>query len=330
MKASIQSALANRINAAAKISYRDFELIEDLIQRLKLSSYNFTDDIKSYVKRVDKRKPLGCKFSDLYHALHFNHNLDVFENANVLEIGGALPRAFTQKYLKAKSWTSIEKSGWNHDQGSFSDKSQQVNNPKYVPLKTFEHFSSPSPLQDYLIQRRRRGEIGKQFDVIYSIAAFEHIHDLDKTLDLAYTCLREGGILLAHFSDIWSSKRGHLGETIPHHIKDIYGCHAHLCLNPETMINALMDHSFYDARKARQTADYIYNDEGINRLLVEEYIQIFESSRFSSNYIELFGEIPFENLYCNNPDIVDLIQANYPAAYSSCEGMFFVFKIKFL
>jgi SAM-dependent methyltransferase len=47
------------------------------------------------------------------------------------------------------------------------------------------------------------------FDVICSINAFEHIHNIWKTLDKLYFSLKPGGVLVAVSSPIWPGRIGH-------------------------------------------------------------------------------------------------------------------------
>ena len=314
-------SLTRKINEAAKIKYSEFLLIENTIHQLRKNSYKVTDTIRALSKKIDNEKPLGCKFADIYHSLYFNHKFNnIFKGASVLELGGALPASFSRKYLKVNNWTSIEKSGWNYDHKNSNDGSQHINNAKHISFDFFEHFSPPDPLKDWVQKTTEKMIEPLAFNLVYSIAAFEHIDNLEETLDIAYSCLQPGGALVAFFSEIWSSPGGHLGTTIPGKIKQMYGHHAHLSLNINTMADALTKMCNYSQKDAIKTANYIFKEEGINRLLMEDYLEIFRDSRFKIKNIIPENSIDFNQYYPNNPGIVKLITDNHPKARSSCHG----------
>jgi len=157
---------------------------------------------------------------------------------------------------------------------------------------------------------------GKHFDIIYSIAAFEHIYDLHSCLEAAYTMLSSGGILYSYFTPIWSAPNGSHGFH-PNEISS-YGDHCHLKFNFNSLVSFLVDKYSYSFSQAIAAAHSLYKDSQINRYTYEEYITIFQSLPFSDLKINAFDKQLFSELY--DKDTHDLIKANYPSMFSSARG----------
>ncbi|MGA0198102.1 MAG: methyltransferase domain-containing protein [Prochlorotrichaceae cyanobacterium] len=164
--------------------------------------------------RKDQIEDCQSKFNLSYHVNYAKICQDLvgFENSDVLEVGGSLPPDFVFNYLGAKSWTAIEApsyaesleqaSGLTHTGTIIS----RVQNPEELKFKNYQtdkyrfYLENIEDLPD---------EYSEQFDLIFSIATFEHIHKLPAALDKMFLALRPGGKLFSMFSPIWSAHDGH-------------------------------------------------------------------------------------------------------------------------
>ena len=124
------------------------------------------------------------------------------------------------------------------------------------------------------------------FTSIFSVAAFEHIQNLDQALLELHRVLKDGGVLYAEFGPIWSCSVGHHvyakvnGEEARHWKPGLnpvpnYG---HLFLSPEEMEDKLS--AKVSARLLEAIIEWIYTKEDINRLFYEDYVRILHASPF--------------------------------------------------
>jgi len=124
------------------------------------------------------------------------------------------------------------------------------------------------------------------FTSIFSVAAFEHIQNLDQALLELHRVLTDGGVIYAEFGPIWSCSVGHHvyakvnGEEARHWKPGLnpvpnYG---HLFLSPEEMEDAL--NTKVSAKLLKAIIEWIYVKEDINRLFYEDYVRILHSSPF--------------------------------------------------
>lgn len=124
------------------------------------------------------------------------------------------------------------------------------------------------------------------FTSIFSVAAFEHVQNLDIALLELHRVLKDGGVLYAEFGPIWSCSVGHHvyakvnGEEARHWKPGLnpvpnYG---HLFLSPEEMEDALS--AKVSARLLEAIIEWIYTKEDINRLFYEDYVRILQASPF--------------------------------------------------
>lgn len=126
----------------------------------------------------------------------------------------------------------------------------------------------------------------ESLDAIFSVATFEHIHNLDIAMREFYRVLRPGGMLLSDFGPIWSSSVGHhvyakVGEQEARHWKpglNPVPDFGHLLYSPVEMMIELEGKC--SAELAEAIVEWIYHGKGINRLFFEDYLRIFETSPF--------------------------------------------------
>ena len=156
----------------------------------------------------------GASLSDFFHLMDSN-SVQPFYGKNVLEIGGNISRGFVNELFQPKSWTSIG----CFNNGEKYDERHLLSGPTIETLSTTDIHCNYGfrdfvryvlPLLDH-----------SQFDIVYSVAAFEHIHRLGDCLELLSE-LSPGGLLYSYFTVCWFGPDGHhwgnqrstLGPTI--------------------------------------------------------------------------------------------------------------------
>jgi SAM-dependent methyltransferase len=126
------------------------------------------------------------------------------------------------------------------------------------------------------------------FDFIFSIAAFEHIHDLPRALAEMHRVLVPGGMVYANFGPIWSSGRGHHvvaeadGEVARHNRPETNPLpdFVHLVCGREELAAGLAGAGIRPAL-ARAIVAWVYDGAGINRMCFHEYLEAFRASPFA-------------------------------------------------
>jgi SAM-dependent methyltransferase len=121
------------------------------------------------------------------------------------------------------------------------------------------------------------------FDVVISVAAFEHFFELDLAIEEAYRVLKVGGVLLSNFGPIWSGCWGHHlwiqneGTVYNYNNIDVppYG---HLIMERAEMKVWFKDR--YGDVIAEKAVDYLYDSAEQNRLFFDDYERIFSDSKF--------------------------------------------------
>lgn len=228
---------------------------------------------------------------------HVNHTMGVdrligFRGKTVLEVGGCLPSDFVFDVLKAGSWhgmedlhywASIAESETIADSNYLGRAGSRIAEPVSV-----RYPGGPSHIGRYATLVGRIQDLGPSFndyyDLVYSMAAFEHIHGLDAALISMYRALRPGGVLVSVFAPIWSGPGGHHLPPVagpdgrPINLSELgLSRHAHLLLGPEEMRAALPS---LPEETIKIIVDYIYVSDHINRLFYEDYIRIIERTPF--------------------------------------------------
>lgn len=131
----------------------------------------------------------------------------------------------------------------------------------------------------------------EQFDIVISIDAFEHIHDLPESLDKIYQILKIGGSLMSHFAPIYSCISGchfyydkvYNFDTLKEDLKFI-----HLLYDydeaKEILKNIFTYEKYKDlADKFTETYLYqVYKSSIINRLMYNEHMNIYSNSKFDT------------------------------------------------
>lgn len=244
------------------------------------------------------------KFNLSYHVnfAHICQELVGFENKDVLEVGGSLPHDFVFDYLGVKSWTGIE----TPDYEKSLEEIGGITHTGTI-IKDIQNT------WDYKFKNKQQGtynfyleniedlseEYYNQYDLIFSIATFEHIHKLPLALDKMFLALKPGGKLFSMFSPIWSAYDGHhLPDMVDKQGKKFHFGESpippwgHLLMSPPEMYSHLCQ--FTDKETANLMIYYIYHSPHINRLFTEDYLGYINQSSFVAEKIDLIFTNPID------------------------------------
>ena len=127
----------------------------------------------------------------------------------------------------------------------------------------------------------------EQFSSIFSTAAFEHVNELDKALAEMYRVIKPGGYVYADFGPIWSCSVGHHvcaeadGEEAHHWQpgKNPVPHYAHLLFSRDDLKSKLLNDKV-SQNLSDAIIEWIYEKKEINRLLFEDYTELFNNSPF--------------------------------------------------
>ena len=215
-------------------------------------------------------------------------------------MGGALPDEYVFNTLRANRWVAVE----YHEYRYIQHRNNYNANYSYDNTG-WEGF-----------HQKWKTTNGQSFDVVYSIAAFEHIHNLNGCLESIHEMLCDGGMLYAYFTPIWSSPIGSHGFQ-PKEI-DALGNHCHLLFDFSSIQDHLVGQHVLDKQSACAAAHELYRNNQINRYSFEEYIKIFEASPFREKRVMPIGLAPFDSLYSG--DRLERVKTFHPHMKMSCTG----------
>jgi SAM-dependent methyltransferase len=243
-----------------------------------------------------------------YHLnyLHICQQHIPLRGLDVLEVGGALPASLVIDHLGCNSWTAVEAPAYDHELGSANQFHRNAGDRDHQQA----HASRYRHL--YLDIEEIAQEHYGQYDLIFSIACFEHIHRLPQALRVMHRCLRQGGKLFTMHSPIWSAFDGHhLPIGIPERFDQsnpqqsyVFEPWGHL-LN--SRLQAFQDLTArFDAEFAEEVIYYTYNSDRINRYFSEDYLLVFQASPFVVDHCQLsFPFVP-------PVDIQQALERRYP------------------
>lgn len=206
---------------------------------------------------------------------------------DVLEVGGALPASLVIDHLGCNSWTAVEAPAYDQELGAANQfhRNGQDHENQQKHATTYSHL--------YLDIESIPEEHYGQYDLIFSIACFEHIHRLPQALRVMYRCLKAGGRLFTMHSPIWSAFDGHhLPIEIPARFginniaqQQIFRPWEHLMLTRTQAFKSMKDR--FDAEFAEEIIYYAYNSDHINRYFSEDYLMTIENSLFEIEQYKL-------------------------------------------
>jgi len=199
---------------------------------------------------------------------------------DVLEVGGALPSSLVIDHLGCNSWTTVEAPAYDQELGAANQFHRNLHDQEHQQ----KHASSYKHL--YLDIEAIPEEYFGQYDLIFSIACFEHIQRLPQALRVMHRCLKPGGQLFTMHSPIWSAFDGHhLPIDVPARFEgsqskcsQIFRPWEHLLLTRAQAFDLVRDR--FDAEFAEEIIYYTYNSDHINRYFSEDYQMAFQSSPF--------------------------------------------------
>lgn len=115
------------------------------------------------------------------------------------------------------------------------------------------------------------------FDLIVSVAAFEHIPSPEKCLGEIRRVLKPGGLFMTNFAPIWSGIVGHHCEHWVEDTVKMIPPWGHLYLSYDEMLQHLKNSEGVDSERAKQMCDTIYEDPVINRVDVKRFETMFSN-----------------------------------------------------
>ena len=202
------------------------------------------------------------------------------QGLDVLEIGGALPASLVIDHLGCNSWTAVEAPSYDEELGEANQFHRNLaERQRLIEIgQRYRHFycNAEDLGDDHL----------NQYDLVFSIACFEHINRLPLALERMLRYLKPGGKLFTMHSPIWSAFDGHhLPIGIPSRFDRqlpeqsyIFKPWGHLL---QSRSQAYLDiKSRFDGVFAEEVIYSAYNSNHINRYFSEDYRLIFDESGF--------------------------------------------------
>jgi len=244
-----------------------------------------------------------AKFNLSYHVpfAHLCQEIIGFEGKDVLEVGGSLPKEFVLDYLNVKSWSALEAPDFE----VYLDKVASAAEGSKLGKVDYSAFGfTERELSNYNFFAGYIEELPpayyQKYDLIFSIAAFEHIHKFPLALEKMFLALKPGGQLFSIFAPIWSAHDGHhlppitepnQGKTFNFQNSPIppWG---HLLMRPPELCRYLYQHT--DKETSDAITHYVYNSPHINRFFTEDYVEFINQSSFIVKRLEPIGLIKIE------------------------------------
>lgn len=194
---------------------------------------------------------------------------------DVLELGGAMPKALVIDHLKASTWTCLQSPDYAAYRTDNQIPSNDADSTTYAPVW--------ANAEDFLANQT------KQWDYVFSIAAFEHFLKLPTVTRLIPKVLKPGGRLFSIFAPIWSGPWGHHftlevptrfrnGQTKSNlSTQDIFNLPwDHLALGPTAFLDKYTVK--FDRQFAEEMVYEVYHSPQINRLMFEDYHELFSKT----------------------------------------------------
>ena len=199
---------------------------------------------------------------------------------DVLEIGGALPASLVIDHLGCNSWTAVEAPSYDEELGEANQFHRNlIEKQRLLEIgHRYRHYycNAEDLGDDHL----------NQYDLIFSIACFEHINRLPLALRRMLQYLKPGGKLFTMHSPIWSAFDGHhLPIGIPDRFEAQLPQQSYV-FKPWGHLLQSRSHTFADIRSrfdsafAEEVIYSTYNSNHINRYFSEDYRTIFDDSGF--------------------------------------------------
>ncbi|MDZ7762776.1 MAG: methyltransferase domain-containing protein [Desulfovermiculus sp.] len=143
----------------------------------------------------------------------------------------------------------------------------------------------------------------ESFDLVFTVAAFEHIHDLPAALEEMYRLLKPGGLVYSYFGPLWSSGVGHhlyfehkgVWYTFPdkESTRAILQDYEHLIFDREEMKAKLSNR--WDSDTVNAFIYQIYDHQHINRYMYSDYMRMFAESDFQLAHMDNLGRMNIDS-----------------------------------
>lgn len=208
-----------------------------------------------------------------------------FKGKKVLEVGGSLPQRLVLDYFQAQQWTALEEMEYWAE--TLSTGHVLGFPPAESGSKRRFSGATPAGMQPYNLFHGRIEELPEalegQFDMVFSIAAFEHISRLPAALEKMKRALKPGGKLFSLFAPIWSAHDGHHLPVIEDKAGNKWSFGnspippwGHLLFRPAELLDYLCQKC--DVETAREIVYFVYSSPHINRYFLDDYLEIVQRS----------------------------------------------------
>lgn len=204
---------------------------------------------------------------------------------DVLEVGGAMPASLVIGELGCNSWTAVEAPSYDQELGEANQFHRNLADDAQQHLTRYKHlYHNIEDIPEIHFNR---------YDLIFTIACFEHINRLPMALEVMHQCLKPGGKLFTMHSPIWSAYDGHhLPIGIPERFDKsdparsfIFRPWGHLLQSRHQTYHDICKR--FDRDFAEEIIYYTYNSNHINRYFTEDYASAFKMSSFDIPEIQL-------------------------------------------
>ena len=230
----------------------------------KYSDPAFSEQI-TLINKIGKASyQLDYQFRELI-IFHAKTNL---RNSTLLEVGGSLPNQLIFQDLGVKDYINIESPEYIKAE---SGRKYSDNHDKHKNKKTY--FCNAENITKYVSE--------KSVNNIFSVAAFEHIHDLPKALSALHQTCKSGGKLFSYFTPIysWLARGDHRTadhEKLPE--SKIRGIHL---LKDKEQLEIIKRFGITSREDINEYMANLHFNPTINRLKFEEYEMILTESPFT-------------------------------------------------
>ncbi len=231
------------------------------------------------------------------HHIHFSQaaqNKVGLRGKRVLEVGGSLPENFVFNELGVKQWVAIEHFEYWEELPTDKQGKPQGALPTRTPDKKLADVTDYDETKRYCLFAGGVEELPAvlcdRFDVVFSIAAFEHITMFPMALGKMFQALKPGGFLFSMWSPIWSAHDGHhLPTMVDKSGKEMNFGNSpippwgHLLMKPPELYKHLL--KFTDSESAAKIVYFVYHSPHINRLFTEDYVSFINDSRLGQGEV---------------------------------------------
>ncbi|MGF1615048.1 MAG: methyltransferase domain-containing protein [Gammaproteobacteria bacterium] len=207
----------------------------------------------------------------------------------VLEVGGSLPDRFVLNELMASQWVALEET--NYWAETLSTGYVLGTPPPMTGDKKCFSQAFPGDLVGHNLFYGRIEDLPVSltghFDVVFSIAAFEHIARLPLALEKMHQALNSGGKLFALFAPVWSAYNGHHLPEIVDKAGNRWSFGnspvppwGHLLLRPMQLYDLLCSKTVSET--AHEIVYFVYSSPHITRFFLEDYMDMVVRSPFQA------------------------------------------------